>query len=117
LIGGAVAWFVSNRSKDPVINTARHEKGTLIASGFIAGGALMGVISAIIKFVQNTMAENKINALGEAATTQMKETIRESHNWFMTNWAEGAGGEWLSLAMYTVIVGFFIWYALRKNEK
>ena len=50
LVGGAISWFVSNRSKDQAINAARQEKGTLIASGFIAGGALMGVVSAILKF-------------------------------------------------------------------
>ena len=50
LVGGAVSWFVSSRSKDAEINNARSEKGTLIASGFIAGGALMGVVSAILKF-------------------------------------------------------------------
>ena len=50
LVGGAIAWFVSTRSKDAAVNTARQEKGTLIASGFIAGGALMGVVSAILKF-------------------------------------------------------------------
>jgi len=50
LVGGAIAWFVSTRSKDEKINSARQEKGTLIASGFIAGGALMGVVSAILKF-------------------------------------------------------------------
>ncbi len=50
LVGGAIAWFVSTRSKDSAVNNARKEKGTLIASGFIAGGALMGVVSAILKF-------------------------------------------------------------------
>lgn len=50
LVGGAIAWFVTTRSKDEAINKARGEKGTLIASGFIAGGALMGVVSAILKF-------------------------------------------------------------------
>ena len=50
LIGGAIAWFVSTRSKDSEKNSRRAEKGTLIASGFIAGGALMGVVSAILKF-------------------------------------------------------------------
>ncbi|MBQ9585623.1 MAG: oligopeptide transporter, OPT family [Muribaculaceae bacterium] len=50
LIGGIVSWFVSTRSKDERINKARMDKGTLIASGFIAGGALMGVVSAAMKF-------------------------------------------------------------------
>ena len=52
LLGGAIAWFVSTRSKDKEVNAARQEKGTLIASGFIAGGALMGVVSAILKFAK-----------------------------------------------------------------
>jgi putative OPT family oligopeptide transporter len=50
LVGGAVAWYVGSRSKDQALNEARTEKGTLIASGFIAGGALMGVVSAILRF-------------------------------------------------------------------
>jgi len=50
LVGGAISWYVSTRSKDAAVNAARQEKGTLIASGFIAGGALMGVVSAILKF-------------------------------------------------------------------
>ena len=50
LIGGAVHWFVETRSKDKKENEARSEKGTLIASGFIAGGALMGVVSALLRF-------------------------------------------------------------------
>ncbi len=50
LLGGALAWFVGSRSKDAAVNASRVEKGTLIASGFIAGGALMGVVSAILKF-------------------------------------------------------------------
>lgn len=50
LVGGAVNWYVTTRSKDEEVNKARGEKGTLIASGFIAGGALMGVVSALLKF-------------------------------------------------------------------
>lgn len=50
LLGGAISWWVGSRSKDKAINEARVNKGTLIASGFIAGGALMGVVSAVLKF-------------------------------------------------------------------
>lgn len=50
LVGGLISWFVSNRSKDQQLNNARHERGTLLASGFIAGGALMGVVSAGMRF-------------------------------------------------------------------
>ena len=50
LVGGAINWYVTSRSKDPQVNKERGEKGNLIASGFIAGGALMGVVSALLRF-------------------------------------------------------------------
>ena len=50
LVGGAINWYVTTRSKDTTLNTERGEKGTLLASGFIAGGALMGVVSAAMRF-------------------------------------------------------------------
>ena len=50
LVGGAINWYVTTRSKDEKINSERSEKGTLLASGFIAGGALMGVVSAAMRF-------------------------------------------------------------------
>jgi putative OPT family oligopeptide transporter len=70
LVGGAVAWFVSTRSKDEKLNNARKERGTLLASGFIAGGALMGVVSAILRFagvnVLNMEWQNSAAAQGIA---------------------------------------------------
>lgn len=50
VIGGAISWYVTTRSKDAAVNKARGEKGNLLASGFIAGGALMGVVSALLRF-------------------------------------------------------------------
>jgi uncharacterized oligopeptide transporter (OPT) family protein len=50
LVGGFLAWLVKTRSKDEAINKARSEKGTLLASGLLAGGAIMGVLSAILKY-------------------------------------------------------------------
>lgn len=50
VVGGAINWWITSRSKDAQVNKERGEKGTLIASGFIAGGALMGVVSALLKF-------------------------------------------------------------------
>ena len=92
LIGGLVAWYVSTRSKDKAVNTARSEKGTLVASGFIAGGALMGVVSAVIKF-------------GGLDLT-------------IPHWNTSAVGQWLSLVAYGALIGFFIWFVLRnKKEK
>ena len=67
LVGGAISWWVSTRSKDASVNAARQEKGTLIASGFIAGGALMGVVSAILRFANVDLFLNDWNAAwGEA---------------------------------------------------
>lgn len=50
LVGGLINWFVTTRSADDAVNKARGNLGTLMASGFIAGGALMGVVSAILRF-------------------------------------------------------------------
>lgn len=79
LIGGLVSWYVGSRSKDENVNKARRERGTLIASGFIAGGALMGVISAILKYC--------------------------GADWFMT-WN---GAEVLAVVMYILIILYFIY--------
>lgn len=55
VIGGAINWYVTTRSKDVALNKARGERGTLIASGLIAGGALMGVVSALLRFMNVNM--------------------------------------------------------------
>ena len=86
LIGGLISWYVSTRSKDEKVNKMRRERGTLIASGFIAGGALMGVVSAVLKYA--------------------------GADWYAT-WS---GAEWLAVVMYAVIIIYFIWDALRAKE-
>ncbi|MDP4240928.1 MAG: OPT/YSL family transporter, partial [Bacteroidota bacterium] len=92
LIGGAVSWYVSTRSKQKSLNTARLEKGTLLASGFIAGGALMGVVSAGLRF-------GGIDLMN-------------------TRWVESAGAEWLAFIMYGALIGYFVWDSMRaKVEK
>jgi uncharacterized oligopeptide transporter (OPT) family protein len=65
LVGGFIAWFVSTRSKDELVNKTRKEKATLIASGLLAGGAIFGVISAILKYagVTTTVPESYINSV------------------------------------------------------
>ncbi len=50
LVGGAIAWWVGSRSKDEGLNAARRDRGTLLASGLIAGGALFGVFAALTRF-------------------------------------------------------------------
>ncbi|MCL2596520.1 MAG: oligopeptide transporter, OPT family [Paludibacter sp.] len=117
LFGGAISWYVSTRSKNAALNTARQEKGTLVASGLIAGGALMGVVSAIIIFVQNTLADKQIKMLGEGASKDAITAIKEHFSWVIPNWAESTGGIWLSLLMYGILIAFFIWYVLKRNKK
>ena len=84
LVGGAINWYVTSRSKDAQVNAARGERGTLLASGFIAGGALMGVVSAGLTFV----GVDWIIAGGE--------------------WAVSTWGQLLSLAAYIAIIWFLI---------
>ena len=54
VLGALVAWFVQRSSRDGDLVKARHEKGTLVASGFIAGGALVGVLAALLKFIEDS---------------------------------------------------------------
>ena len=70
LVGGAIAYFVSHSSKDKDINNARQERGTLISSGLIAGGALFGVFAALTRFLgfeyDNPLSEGTTQKLGVA---------------------------------------------------
>ncbi|MBE6207817.1 MAG: oligopeptide transporter, OPT family [Rikenellaceae bacterium] len=91
VVGGLVAWFVSTRSKDAATNKARFDRGTLIASGFIAGGALMGVVSAILKFA--------------------------NVDWYLADWASSKGAEWTGLAMYVAIIAYFAWHSLKAKKE
>ena len=91
LVGGAVNWYVTTRSKNEEENKARGEKGTLIASGFIAGGALMGVVSALLRF-------GGFNPVDEA-------------------WLANPMSEMLSLVAYLLLIGYFIWATRSKGEK
>ncbi len=68
LVGGAISWFVGSRSKDKALNDSRRDRGTLISSGLIAGGALFGVFAALTRFVgfeyQNPVPEIWTQILG-----------------------------------------------------
>ena len=91
VVGGLVAWFVSSRSKAEGLNKARMDRGTLIASGFIAGGALMGVVSAVLKFA--------------------------GAEWKLTEWAASKGAEWTGLAMYALLICYFAWHSLKAKKE
>jgi uncharacterized oligopeptide transporter (OPT) family protein len=82
LVGGIINWYITTRSKDAALNAERGEKCTLLASGFIAGGALMGVLSAGLRFG----GVNMVN----------------------TGWLENPGSEVLSLVMYSLLIVYLV---------
>lgn len=91
LVGGLISWYVASRSGSERGKKARRERGTLIASGFIAGGALMGVVSALLKYF--------------------------GADWFASSWNATSGAEILAVVMYVAIIGYFIWDSLRAKSE
>ena len=89
LVGGTINWFVTTRSSDQAVNNARGEKGTLLASGFIAGGALMGVLSAALKW-QNV-------------------------NFDYADWWQNPNSELLSLGMYCILIIYMVRASMRAK--
>lgn len=92
LVGGAVNWYVTSRSKDASVNAERGERGTLLASGFIAGGALMGVVGAAMRF-------GGINFMDGMS------------GWLATSWAE-----LLSLAVYALLILYMVKACLNARK-
>ena len=88
LVGGAVAWFIGSRSKDKSINSARADRGTLISSGLIAGGALFGVFAALTRF----LGFEYVNPMSAIAT------------------------QWSGLAAYALLIIYLIWDSMRAKR-
>lgn len=93
LVGGAISWFVSRKKASDgeqaeELAQARQEKGTLVASGFIAGGALMGVVSAIVKFC--------------------------GVDWYLGAWATSNGAALVGVAAYIALIAYFTWASKKK---
>lgn len=91
LIGGAISWYVGSRSKDQALNNARLEKGTLLSSGFIAGGALMGVVSAALRFAGVDL--------------------------YQADWAGSKGAEVLAIVMYLALMAYLTYSPLRAKKE
>jgi putative OPT family oligopeptide transporter len=87
LVGGAVAWFVGSRSKNKSLNAARNDRGTLIASGLIAGGALFGVFAALTRFL-GFEYDNPMTAIAT---------------------------QWTGLAVYALLIIYLIWDSMRAK--
>jgi putative OPT family oligopeptide transporter len=90
LIGGLLSWYVKVGSKDAALRQARSERGTLIASGFIAGGALFGVLSALLKYL--------------------------GFSYVNTSWTSSYQAEILGLAVYVALAAYFTWSCLKKPK-
>lgn len=91
LIGGAISWYVGSRSKDQALNSVRLEKGTLLASGFIAGGALMGVVSAAMRFAGINLVNIK--------------------------WMESNSAGVLAIVMYILLIAYLASSSLKAKEE
>lgn len=89
LVGGLINWYVTTRSKKQQVNDARGEKGTLIASGFIAGGALMGVVSALLRF--------------------------GGYNMVSDAWMANPMSEVCALVAYALLIAYFVWATKSKK--
>lgn len=90
VVGGLINWYVGSRSADAALNKERVEHGTLLASGFIAGGALMGVVSAALKFAGLDL--------------------------YMSGWNATSAAEWLSIVMYAALIIYFVMSVLKKKK-
>ena len=90
LVGGMINWYVNTRSTDEAIKNAYNERGTLIASGFIAGGALMGVVSAALRFC--------------------------GLDFMLYSWVENTWSEVASLILYAILIFYFIKMSLSKPK-
>ncbi len=88
LVGGAIAWFVGSRSTDKALNDARRDRGTLISSGLIAGGALFGVFAALTRF------------LGFEYTSPLSTIATQ----------------WAGLAVYALLIVYLIWDSMKAKR-
>ncbi|HUI11632.1 MAG TPA: oligopeptide transporter, OPT family [Bacteroidota bacterium] len=97
LFGGLVAWWVTTRSRNEKLNSARFSRGTLIASGFIAGGALFGVLAAFLRFLDQYLH------VGVA-------------DWYLSSW-EANAGQVAGLVMFVLLVAYTLWDTMRAKEE
>jgi len=101
VLGAAIAWALEHSSKQAPLAKARHEKGTLIASGFIAGGALVGVLAAVLRFIDDSAGTSIMPALDLTAVGGFGP--------FLAAW-----GNWLGLVAF-VVLGLWVYWDARKE--
>ena len=99
VLGAAVAWLLRRSSKDEAVASARHEEGTLVASGFIAGGALVGVLAALLRFVEESTGTRIVPDLTQAPGVGA---------WI------AAWGNWTGLAVFLALGTGVYWHSRRQ---
>jgi putative OPT family oligopeptide transporter len=99
VLGAAVAWLLRRSSKDEAAASARHEEGTLVASGFIAGGALVGVLAALLRFVEESTGTRIVPDLTRAPGVGA---------WI------AAWGNWTGLAVFLALGAGVYWHSRRQ---
>lgn len=102
VLGAAIAWLLRRSSPDAVLAKARHEKGTLIASGFIAGGALVGVLAALLKFLEDSAHVVLVPDLTRVAALGIGAWL-------------GSWGNWIGLATFLLLGAAVYWDAHRER--
>ncbi|TAK60100.1 MAG: oligopeptide transporter, OPT family [Bacteroidetes bacterium] len=95
VLGGIVAWWVTTRTKNEKLNNARFSRGTLIASGFIAGGSLFGVLNALLRFFKKDWGETM----------------------YAATWAESHPGEIVGLIAFVGLFAYALWDTMRAKEE
>jgi putative OPT family oligopeptide transporter len=101
VLGAFIAWLLERSSRDRPLAKARHEKGTLIASGFIAGGALVGVFGAVLRFIDDRT--------GTTIMPTLDLTTRGAFGGGLAAW-----GNWLGLFAF-VVLGIWVYHDARKE--
>jgi putative OPT family oligopeptide transporter len=91
VIGGLIAHLVARSSKDKELSNMRYEKGILTASGFIAGGAIIGVVAAILKYL-------------------------DFERFIHLGWADKAQGEPIALVMF-IALALYLYFDSRRVRK
>jgi putative OPT family oligopeptide transporter len=100
LAGAIVAWLVKKSSRNEALAKARHSRGLLIASGFVAGGALAGVMDALVKYIT-------------------KELYDKPDDFLHINFGANAGPvlNWVGLLAFVLLCGFIYWNSRRAREE
>ena len=102
VFGAAVAWLLRRSSRDEAVAKARHDKGTLIASGLIAGGALVGVLAALLRFIEGSAGVTVVPDLTTVGALGLGAWI-------------GAWGNWLGLGVF-LLLGVAVYWDARREK-